>query len=521
MRWFNKMLWGGAAVLALTLVITSGPAFGSEIRTSLNADIRSTTPGTNRDGNTDAVVIHLVEGLVAYREDGSVGPMLADKIDVSDDELTYTFTLREGVKFHNGETLTAKDVVWSWDRYLDPATEWRCLKDFNGGGGVKIESIEAIDPLTVRFRIDQPSALFLASMARPDCGGSGVVHSSSVAGDGTWIGPVGTGPFTIENWKKGESITLARFPEYASRPEPRDGLTGGKIAEVDLVKFVVVPDSAAAKAALLSGEIDVIQDIPTSTKAEMETKENVELKTAVSMGISAILFQTRDKVIGNVDLRQAIASALDMDQIVGAVTEGVCKPNNSIVPSSSFYYTDVQRNGYKYDPEKTKALLKKAGYKGEPIVLLTTRRFESCYNIAVFAQSMLQAAGLNVKLEVLEWGALLDRYLAGTYQMMAFTYSPRLDPALGYNSVMGDKDKQPRKPWDNPEARKLASQAMKVSDQARRQELFDQLHRMMMADAPMLVLYNGPEIAAYSKKVKGYEPWPLSLPRFWGVKLAD
>ena len=519
MRWSSLVFQKLMVAVILTLPLMAGTAFGAEVRVALNADIRGTMPGTNRDSNTDTIVLHLVEGLVAYREDGTVGPLLSERVDISDDGLTYTFTLREGVKFHNGETLSAKHVIWSWKRYMDSATDWRCQKDFSGGD-VKIESITEVDARTVRFVINKPSGLFLVNMARPDCGMAGIIHPSSVAADGSWVGPVGTGPFMVESWKKGESITLAKFKDYVSRLEPRDGFAGGKQVDLDRVKFIVIPDSAAANTALLTGEIQVIPDIPTSAKREMEAKKNITTKTSATLGVSAILFQTRDPLLSKVEMRQAIAAALDMKQIVAAVTEGICQPNNSLVPSASVYYSDVQRKGFSYDPEKAKIFLKQAGYRGEPIILLTNKRYESSYNIAVFAQSMLQSAGINVQIEVLEWGTQLDRYLAGTYQMMAFPYSARLDPALAFDAVMGPKDKQPRKAWDNPEAQALLLEAMKISDRAKRQNLFDQLHGMLIADAPMIVLYNGPEIAVFSKNVHGYIPWALSQPRFWGVTLV-
>lgn len=149
------------------------------ISVGINGDIRSTDPGVNRDDNTDAVMMHLVEGLVAHREDTSIAPMLASAVDVSADGLRYTFTLRDGVHFHNGQLLTAKDVQWTWQRYLDPKTQWRCLAEFDGRGAAKIVDIASPDPKTVVFTLDQANGLFLAAMARPDCAGSGILHPDS------------------------------------------------------------------------------------------------------------------------------------------------------------------------------------------------------------------------------------------------------------------------------------------------------------------------------------------------------
>src|SRR5258705_4752601 len=102
------------------------------IRVAANAEIRSTNPGVNRDANTDTVMLHMIEGLVGYKDDGTPAPQLAQSIQVSKDAKTYTFKLRPGVKFHNGAALTSADVVWAWKRYLDPNTKWLCLSEFDG-----------------------------------------------------------------------------------------------------------------------------------------------------------------------------------------------------------------------------------------------------------------------------------------------------------------------------------------------------------------------------------------------------
>src|SRR5687768_7623510 len=137
-----------AATLALlfpAIAIAQAPKPGGTIRVAINSDIRSSNPGVARDANTDGVIMHVVEGLVAYKEDGTPAPMLTQSINISPDGKTYTFKLRQGVKFHNGAPLTSADVAWSWKRLLDPATNWLCAADFNGSRSVKVESVEAPD----------------------------------------------------------------------------------------------------------------------------------------------------------------------------------------------------------------------------------------------------------------------------------------------------------------------------------------------------------------------------------------
>ncbi|KZS00488.1 Uncharacterized protein APZ42_003185 [Daphnia magna] len=131
---------------------------------------------------------------------------------------------------------------------------------------------------------------------------------------------------------------------------------------------------------------------------------------------------------------------------------------------------------------------------------------------------MMQAVGLNVEIEVLEWATQLDRYQKGSYQMMSFSYSARFDPALSYEQVSGPKDKQPRKVWDDAEGLRLLDEVMTVTDKPARQALFDRMHRRFIETVPMLVLYNGVDSVAHSKRIEGYEPWLGAKPRLWGVK---
>lgn len=494
----------------------------SVLRISLNADIRGTNPGVNRDDNTDAVVLHSVEGLVAYGENASIKPLLAESVAVSEDGRTYTFKLRQGIKFHNGADLTSADVAWNWKRYTDPKTEWRCLAEFDGRGRTQVEAIETPDASTVVFRLTKPDALFLATLARTDCAMTGIVHKDSVKADGSWDKPIGTGPFKLTEWRRGEFVKLARFDAYSSLGEGRpDGYAGSKRPLVDEVRFMIIPDNAAAKTALLRGDVDVVPDVANADVKELKAQANLGLSIAQNMGLSTLLLQTKDPLLSNVKLRQAIAAALETSQIAAAVTEGLAKQNNSIVPLSSSYHTAAHDRGYKHDPEAAKKLLQEAGYKGEPIVIITNKRYPQTFASSVIMQAMLQAVGINATLEVLEWGTQLDRYNKGNYQMMAFPYSARLDPSLSYESVMGAKEKQPRKVWDNPEAQALLEKSMVVSNQAERQKIFDELHSRFLTEVPFVMLYNGVEASAFRKNVQGYAASVLSKPRAWEVRVAN
>ena len=152
------------------------PPHTTLLRARLNSDIVSTDPGTRRDENTDGVLLHIVEGLVGSREDGSVGPMLASRWTISSDGRVYTFTLRPEVVFHNGAPLTSAEVVWSLQRYLKPETRWRCLEVFGPNGIARVLSVKALDPHTVEVTLDRAAPMFLTTLARADCGATGILH---------------------------------------------------------------------------------------------------------------------------------------------------------------------------------------------------------------------------------------------------------------------------------------------------------------------------------------------------------
>jgi peptide/nickel transport system substrate-binding protein len=512
---------GLAALAALGAAFAAAPAASAQepLRVRLNADIRSTDPGVNRDGNTDMVMTHLVEGLVAYRQDTSIGPMLAEKVDVAADGLSYSFSLRSGVKFHNGEPLTSADVKFAWDRYLKRETNWRCAPEFDGRGVSKITAIETPDARTVVFRIEKPAVLFLASMARVDCGQSGIWHRSSLNADGTWNAPIGTGPYTLAEWRRGQFVELARFKDYAPRAGTPDGLTGGKAGGPERVRLTVIPDAAASKAALQAGSIDMIPDVDDADAQELKARPGIRIVTAPTLGSVGLLIQTNDPVLKDVRIRRALALALDHQELVKAVAgEGVAY-NPSPIPTASGFYGAAQKQGYQRDIAAAKKLLTEAGYKGETIKLLTNKRYNSMYETAVVVQAMALEAGIKIDFEVIDWATQLDRYSKGDYAMMTFAFSARYDATLSFDMFSGPKATQPRKVWDNAGTQKLIDASGATADPAQRQALFDALHVQMIADVPVIWLYNNDAVTVTGPRVSVFTPWITEQPRFWAVAL--
>ncbi|WP_223215458.1 ABC transporter substrate-binding protein [Agrobacterium pusense] len=460
-------------------------------------------------------MLNVVEGLVAAGEKGQIRPMLAKEWTVSDDGKTYTFMLRDGVKFHNGETMTAADVQWSLEKLIrDP--EFSCKTFFDGSRDAKVETIEAKDN-TVVLTLDRPDAMFLNYMAQAQCGSTGIVHRASFGDDGKWKAPIATGPFEFGEWKRGQGLTLKKFADYSISGEQPDGYGGRKEVLVDEVKYVVVPDTATAVAGLKSGALDVLPYLPPGEAAKLKDEKDFAIVAAPHGGLVTMLFQTADPLMSKVEMRQAVIAALDTPQIVDSVTYGLGVPNNSLVASGSLYHTAAQDKGYTYDPDAVKALLAKAGYKGEKINILTNRRSAINYDTAIIAQAMLQSAGINAEIEVLEWASQLDRFNSGKYQIMAFNYSNRTDPALAYQTVVGSKAKKANAVWDDADVSKLVNQALQEIDQAKRQAIFDDLHARFLDQAPLVMLANGLDVGVSGPKIKGYRTWQ-GFARFWGVE---
>jgi peptide/nickel transport system substrate-binding protein len=491
------------------------------IQISLNADIRSTNPGVNRDANTDTVMMHIVEGLVAYRENATPAPLLADSIEVTPDGTTYTFRLRPNVRFHNGATLSAADVVWAWRRYLDPKTGWNCLGDFDGSRGTKIESVTALDTLTVVFRLNRAQPMLLTQMAALPCGASAIVHRDSVDAAGRWQTPIGTGPYRLGEWKRGQYLDLLAFPDYASRGGPRDGFTGGKIAYAATLHWLIIRDDAARRAALIKGQIDLLPELAVSEFAAMRKLPHVDIKTALGLNANALLIQTRDPLLANKLLRQALAYSLDTSAIAELASGGASKANPSMVPTVSPYHSAVHERGYGHNLQRARQLLAQSGYKGEPIALLTNRRYPDMYDQALMIQSMARDAGINIELQISEWATQLDRYQSGNFQLMSFSYTARADAFLSYESMLGDRSKSKRKLWDNPQAIALEEQAGNTADPAARQALFERMHLLMLEDVPLIMLFNPADVNAVNRSLDGFASWPLGRARLWNVRRLE
>lgn len=516
-RLFFPMLCG---LLLCETVCGTDSAFASELRIALNSDIRTTEPGgQERDVNTDSVLSHVVEGLVAYRADFSVAPMLAESYKISDDGRTYTFQLRDGLRFHNGAPVVAADVKWSWDRLLNPETRWTCKNLFTGVAvaGVKVLSVEAPDKRTVIFRLDRASPLFLEGLASLQCMPA-VLHRDSVAADGSWRAPIGTGPFQLTEWNKGQWILLSRFPGYVPASQPASGMAGRKQALVDKLRWMVIPEHAAQKAALLAGQVDVMTNVDSEDLPFPAERFNTQITPGFDW--DALLLQTQDPLLRDVRMRKAVAAAIDTVALAKAVSSGKAAANPSPIAVASSWHSTVLNLHIPYDVKAAQRLLAAAGYRGQRIKLQTNKRYRTMHDNAIIIQAMLAKAGMVVDLEVVDWATQLANYREGNFQLMSFGYSTKIDPSLDLAALIGRKAKSAFYQWDDRNVDDLVLRISLETSRPARQALLEDLHRRMIEQVPILPLFNPDAIEVTGRNVSGYRTWPVKMPRLWNVKVA-
>ena len=504
-----------AAFACLTPAAAQEPKPGGELRVAISGDITSSEPGVRRSGDADTVLHHVVEALVAYREDLSIAPMLAESYAMSPDGRSYTFKLRDGITFHNGAPMTSTDVKWSWERMLDPATRWQCRGWYDGTQDMKVEAIETPDPKTVVFRLAAPSALFLHYVANIQCM-TAILHRDSVNAAGEWVKPIGTGPFAFTEWRKNSFILLSKFAGYKSRSEPTSGYAGARKVYVDQVRWMVVPDDATRRAGLQARQIDwIITDV--ADIAELRAAKGIKVATAQGLSWNVLLIQTRDPLLADPRIRKALAHAIDLKTLVENRTDGLGRPNPSAIPTTSGNHTAVHDQGYKYDPDLARKLLKEAGYDGRPIKLQTSQKLVHLYDTAIILQAMLKQVGFNVELDMLEWATQLDRYSKGNFQLQSFRFTARFEPSLNYKTFVGSKDADADSQWEDKRAIELLLASATELDPAKRQAMFDEMHRRMIEQAPIISLYNTPLVEASTDRIAGVELTNSGKTRAWGV----
>jgi peptide/nickel transport system substrate-binding protein len=378
-----------------------------------------------------------------------------------------------------------------------------------------------VDKYTVKIHLKDPDAGFLHVLGyiSPVMG---ILSKKDVESQGGTITKhlIGTGPFKFVEWKPDRHVKLEKFNEYKGPSGPRDGMGGDRTPYLDKITFVPIREESVAVMSLLNREVDLLVDFPIKYMDKYESeysKKGIvaeEVPGTVWVGVNFIV---TNPVVNNETFRKACAYALDIEALAKAGFMGHAEINPTVIPKSSQYWTPYHQTHYKHDLTKAKQLLKESGYNGEEVLLDTTKQFNYFYTVGVAAQAQLRAAGINVKLNVVDWPVLLDRILSGPgkSQMFIVSSTPSPDPALAYGSVQRNN----KLVAIAPDSEELRERARKTDDIATRRKIFEQIHKICYEKVPWVLIGYYNYIHAKWGYVKGYEIQATGIPRLWGVWL--
>ncbi|MEZ5338895.1 MAG: ABC transporter substrate-binding protein [bacterium] len=460
----------------------------------LPADVKSLDPAHITDTVSDSVAQRLFNRLVKFDTDGSVEPDLAESYEISDDGLVYTFHLRSGVKFHNGEDLNADDVIYSYTRLVDPGTNSERANlmfyvtgaaDYLNGKAESVAGLQELDERTVQINLSAPYAPFLNVLCMTTFG---VVPGSEVTRDEKGFGanPVGTGPFVFESWTPDERVVLKANRTYF-----------GQVPEIETLTFRIINDENTRFENFRNGTLEHCDIPPSKIKTVTDDpKLSGLISGEPAMDMYAYGFNCDAAPFkGNAALRQALNYAVDKQNIIDNIWSGLVTAQNTIVPAGMFYHYDGS-TGYPYDPKKAEELLAQAGYpKGEGLPPLTLNIDLQPTNklVAEAVQEDLSRIGVTVNIETTDWGPFLDKVYAGNSLFFQNTWlGDYPDPdnwlyQLLHSENFGDAGNIAR--WSNPQFDRLVKEAQVEPDQLKRSDLYRQAEEIALSEAPWLLLF--------------------------------
>jgi peptide/nickel transport system substrate-binding protein len=460
---------GGGAGAEPTSTGKPDPDASAVIRLVLepgNLDIRQTAGAA-----LDQILIdNVYQGLVARTPEQDIVPALATDWKISDDGLTYTFTLREGVTFHDGQELTPQDVVWSLTTRKN-TPEW--------SDSARLANVETIaaDGQTITLTLSAPDSTLLWNLT----GRAGLILKEGDTVD-YQTAENGTGPFTLDNWKQGDSITFARNDDY-----------WGDKAKVAEVVFDYIPDNQAALNAALAGEVDVLTGFDANLKDQVEANGDFALVLGESTDKGTLAFNQKTGPLADKRVRQAIRQAIDHDAFVEALGSG--QTQYGPIPSLDPGYEDLS-DVAPYDPEAAKALLAEAG--AEDLTLsLTIPSFYST-TIPQILVSNLNDVGITLKVNSVDFSTWLnDVYMGkGDWDMSFVLHTEARDFENWANPNYYFS-------YDNPEVQDLYAQSVAATDPDVAADLLKQAAKIVSEDAAGDWLYNGASVLAVGTNIAG------------------
>ena len=475
-KMFNAAL---VALLAIAASVTTLALAQSKDTITLGVSVEPPhlDPSSHVAGTIREVVYaNVFEGLMLIGPDGKEYPALAEKVDVSPNGKTYTFTLRKGVTFHDGTPFTSATVKFSLDRARGP-------NSVNAGKRLfePIESVETPAADKVVVTLKQPTGSFLYNMGSADA-----IMVAPASADNDKQVPIGTGPFKFDRWAKGDRIEFSRYDKY-----------WGKKANFSKLTFRIIPDAQAQVAALKTGDVDAfpVMGAP-ETLNEFKADPRFQVVVGQTQGEVILALNNRRKPFSDIRVRRAISYAMDRKAIIDGAVAGYGTPIGSHFAPGDPDYVDLT-GAYAYNVTKAKALLTEAGLPSGFTTKLIVPPFPYTRRSGEIIQALLAEVGIKAEVEVYQG----PQWLSQVFREANFDMT-----VIGHTEPR-DIDVYAREDWyigyTRPEFRVLAKELNETNSAARRSELNKAMQKMLSDDAPVAFLFQLPKTGVWSSKLQG------------------
>lgn len=474
------------------------------------AEPKSLDPHAVTATNDFRILVNLYDGLVRYK-DGTleVEPALAESWTISDDGKTYSFKLRQGVRFHDGSAFNAEAVKFNFDRMLKDDHPFHDTGPFPLSFNFSaVEAVNVIDDSTVEFKLNEPFAPFLSNLAYPT---GLIVSPAAVEQHGKDFGrnPSGTGPFKFAEWKSNQLVAAERNKDYW------DGAPA-----LEAVVFRPITDANTRIAEMMAGGIDIMVEVPPDNLASFRSDANLNVVEQAGPHVWFAILNTKQGPFADKLVRQAANYAVNKETLVNDVLQGTATVAAGPIPPA-FNWVESYVEPYPHDPERAKQLLAEAGVENPKITFYVTEGGSGMLNpvtMGAAIQADLQAVGFDVAIESYEWNTFLGRVNEGLEgkadmaEMAWMTNDPDTVPYLtlrtdaspengGFNSGY----------YSNPEVDELLGKARTSTDQAERAELYAKVQEIVHEDAPWLFVANWVQNAVTTAAVQGFKLQPSFL----------
>lgn len=467
---------------------TGEPVKGGEITVGIAQDLDdSLDPHQTVAAGTREVLFNIFEGLVKPNSDGEMIPAVAEKYELSEDGTTYTFTLREGVKFHNGQTVTAEDVVYSINRCaaVPEGQEKPLVAAFSA-----VKSVEALDEKTVAVTIAQRDLEFISYMT------AAIIPADYENQD---TAPVGTGPFRFVSRTPQQDFVMERFEDYWGAP-----------AWLDKVTYKICENADALVMNLNGGSIDLCAHLTSAQASQLN--QNFQVLEGTMNLVQAIYLNNQAKPFDNQLVRQALCYAIDRQGIMDMVADGHgTAVGSSIYPAFTKYFLPELVDKYPHDVAKAKELLAQAGYPdGFDMTISVPNNYQPHMDTAEVVAEQLREAGINVTIQPVEWSTWLDTIYNGRQfqatvvgvdaaNMTARAMLERFTSDYGKNFIN----------YNNPAYDALFQKAINAQDEAGQTDLYKQMETMLADTAANVYIQDLSDLVAMRQDLGGLKFYPI------------